>query len=163
MEANELNAYKLTLKKNYQLIRCCRKLQLTNKVANVIYKSFIATSHHAGLMLLSFWKLFAIIRLRAELNYFSFSGICLASFLSLLIPFVEFKAVSLVRVNAALFLEVLKRRNRRNSVVGKTVRSLKIIEMDIGKPFYTVKRQTIIIYMQKLIASLVDALQTLKV
>jgi len=116
--------------------------------------------HHAALMLMSFLTIFGLIRLRSELNIISFVGVCGAAFFSCLVSCVEFIAISLVRNKAILLLKGLKARNMRNTIAGKVIRSLWVVKMDMGQPFYTIKDDSVLIYVERLTGFLMDALVT---
>jgi len=78
-----------------------------------------------------------------------------------MIPFVEFKAMAMIRFCAMAFLKSLKMRNKRNTLIGKTVKSLSVIRMEVLKPFYTNKPHNIIFAMDLLMQLLIDALMSI--
>jgi len=158
----EVDSIKMNTKNDYNLVMTYRKKQVMSKIANVIYGDPLVGFHHAGLMLISFLTIFAIIRWYNEANLISYVTISFGSVVSLIVKFVEFQVFSMLKQKADLLVKGLKERNRRNSIIGKTARSLWVITIDAGKPFYTVSRNTVIIYMERLTGFLIDALMTVK-
>jgi len=141
VEANSSTKY------DWELIKSYRKLQVMNKITSVIYAKAIAASHHEILMLISLVSIFLLIRLREEFNAITYTAVYVAAAISIMVPFVEFKAIAMISVSANAFLRGFKKRNMRETLIGKTVHSLPVIRMEVGKPFYTVKPHTTIFAM----------------
>jgi len=49
----------------------------------------------------------------------------------------------MVRESVIPFVDGLRSRNQKHSSIGKTARSLEVIRMNIGQPFYTIMKNTI--------------------
>jgi len=164
LRVNKLNVgagYNQRGKYDRELIQSYRKLQVTSKIANVIYRKPLAASHHGVLMFMALLSVFALVRLHQELNTITYIAVCAAVVITLMIPVVEFKVIATVSVCAIKFLKGLKKRSMRNTGIGKTVLSLPIIRMEIGKPFYLIQPHTIIFAMDLLMQFLIDALMSI--
>jgi len=132
-----------------------------HKVANKLFGSPIFGFHHGVVFLLGIVALFGIIRWYNELNIISYMGLVLAASIALIVPLCEFLALSTLREKAEFLVEQIKMRNKRSSMVGKTVRSFWLVKNDAGLPFYTVSNDTILTYMERLTGFLIDVLMTI--
>jgi len=145
-------------KADLPLVYTYRKLQVIHRLANQGFASPVVAYHFGAIMMLGVTCFLAIIRWHSLLNIISLILVVFAAIISLVVPYFEFLALSIIKGNSAEFVAKMIMRNKRSSIVTKIVKSFWLVQMETGKPFCSVSHHSILIYVENLVNFLTDFL-----
>jgi len=137
------------------LLSSYRMMLVMNRIANLIYGNYVVAHHLGCLLAINVVCLFGAIRYNEMLSGVSLVLLFFSASLCTFMFCVEVIIYASLPEKAEAFLLLMRRNNVRRSVISKGVKSCWNLQLEAGKPFFTISHvSSFLMYMEQLLSFL---------